>query len=480
MAVGDAMTNAVVIGSGPNGLAAALTLAHAGVNVRVIEADDVLGGGMRSSELTLPGLIHDECSAMHPLAVRSEFTRRFDLEGAGLRWRWAAAEYAHPLRDGQGGVAWRSIADTADALGREAGGRWRRLFGPFADRFDRLTRLIAKPQMSLPRDPLLLAGFGGLAAIPAAAVARMLGHATAGALFLGAAAHAFRPLQSIGSTSIGLTLAAAAHAHGWPVAVGGSSSIRDAIVRRCIEHGVSFETGRLVRSIEDLGDSTEIVMLDTTPSAAAAILGDRLPLGVRRAYSRFRHGPAAFKVDFAVEGGIPWSHEASRYASTVHVGGTVNEIVASENAVSQGKLPENLFVLVGQQYLADETRSRGELHPVCTYAHVPHGFTGDLTATITQRIEEFAPGFRDRIRATFTRTTAQLADHNANYIGGDITTGRNDIWQLLARPRLSPDPYFTGVSGVYLCSAATPPGAGAHGLCGYNAARRALAELERM
>ena len=443
----------------------------------VIEAADTLGGGMRSSELTLPGLLHDECSALHPLALGSPFAERFDLAGAGLTWRWAEHEYSHPLENGRGAVADRSVATTAAGLG--AGGRgWQAVFGALDERFDTIVTEFLQPVLHVPRHPLHLARFGLYAALPATVLARRFGSPEAAALFTGVAAHAFRPLGSLGSSAIGVALGTAAHHYGWPAAEGGSVGIRDAILKRCAEHGVRLETGRRVTSLDQLG-APDVVMLDTSPRAAASIVGDRMPGHVSRAYRRYRHGPGVFKVDFAVEGGVPWRHQPSRTAGTVHLGGSVAEMVAAEADVQRGRMPERPFVLVGQQYLADPTRSRGHLHPLYAYAHVPAGYTGDATQAIVDRIEHFAPGFRDRIRATAVRTTTQLAVHNENFVGGDVVTGANDPLQLVFRPRATPHPYDTGAAGVYLCSAATPPGAGAHGMCGFNAAQRALALLHR-
>ncbi len=471
------MTHATVVGSGPNGLAAALTLAAAGMQVTVIEAAETLGGGTRSSELTLPGLIHDECSALHPFGLGSPFAERFDLAGAGLTWRWAEHEYAHPLEGGRGAVATRSVAATAAGLGR--GGRgWERIFGPLTERFDTIVGEFFQPMLHVPKHPLHLARFGLWSGAPATMVAKTLRSEEAAALYLGVAAHAFRPLGTIASSAIGVALGTAAHRYGWPAAEGGSASIRDAILKRCAEYGVRFETGRRVNTIDEIGEA-DVVMLDTTPGGAASILGARLPGRVRRAYTRYRHGPGTFKVDFAVEGGVPWTHEESRRAGTVHVTGSPAETVAAERAVARGEMPEHPFVLVGQQFVADPTRSRGDLHPLYSYAHVPAGWTGDATETIIRRIEHYAPGFRDRIRAVAVRSTTEMSQHNENYVGGDVTTGANDALQLVFRPRATTQPYDTGVPGVYICSAATPPGAGAHGMCGYNAAQRALTRLNR-
>lgn len=465
------MTTATVVGSGPNGLAAALTLAAAGVDVTVLEAQDRLGGGARSSELTLPGLVHDDCSAIHPLAVGSAFARELDLAAAGLVWRWPEVQFSHPLDGGSGGAVWRSVDTTAASLGSD-GRSWKRLFGPLAERFDGLSADILQPVVHLPRHPIHLARFGAYAALPVPALARRWATPQARGLFAGAAAHTFRPFSGVLSSSIPIALGASAHALGWPVAEGGTGEISRAMIELATARGATFETGVAVSSLDQI--TSNIVMLDTSPSAAAAIVGDRMPSRVSRAYRRYRHGPGAFKVDYAVEGGVPWTHEPSLSAGTVHLGGTFEEIAAAELAVSKGQMPERPFVLIGQQYVADPTRSKDGVHPLYAYAHVPSGFTGDATEAITSQIERFAPGFRERIRATHVRTTAELEAGNANFVGGDIIAGANTARQLVLRPRATLHPYATGVPGVYLCSAATPPGAGAHGMCGFNAARYAL------
>jgi phytoene dehydrogenase-like protein len=312
--------------------------------------------------------------------------------------------------------------------------------------------------------------------LPAAVLARRWSTPEARALFAGVATHALRPLSSPGSSAIGVALGTAAHRYGWPVAEGGSGAITDAVLALLTQYDVTVETGVTVGSLDEL-DSPDIVMLDVAPSAAARIVGDRMPRRISRALRRYRHGPGSFKVEFAVQGGVPWTHEESRRAGTVHVGGTLEEIAAAEQQVQRGRMPERPFVLVGQQYVADPTRSSGDVHPLYTYAHVPAGWTGDATTAIELQIERFAPGFRDRILARDVRSTTEMERHNANYVGGDIVTGANDPLQLVFRPRVALDPYMVGVDGVYLCSAATPPGAGAHGMCGYNAARSALGRL---
>jgi phytoene dehydrogenase-like protein len=467
------MTRAVVVGSGPNGLAAALTLAAEGVDVTVLEAADRLGGGTRSSELTLPGLVHDECSAAHPLAVDTPFSRRFDLGACGLTWRWPEIQYAHPLDAGAGAAAWRSVEDTAAALGDRDGKRWRSLFGPLSERFDDITADFLRPMLHVPEHPLALARFGAYSGMPAALLARRWSSPAARALFAGVAAHAFRPFTSPMSSAIGVTLGTAAHRYGWPVAEGGSAAITGAMISLLEDHGARFETGARVKSLDEL-DTPDIVMLDVAPAAAMRIAGDRMPRRIARALSRYRHGPGTFKLDFAVQGGVPWTHEESRRAGTVHVGGSYGEIAAAERMVSRGRMPERPFVLVCQQYLADPSRSNGDVHPVYAYAHVPAGYSGDAGAAIEAQIERFAPGFRDRVLARHVRSASAMEAHNPNYVGGDVVTGANDPRQMIFRPRVALDPYTTGIPGVFLCSAATPPGAGAHGMCGYNAARSAL------
>jgi phytoene dehydrogenase-like protein len=466
------MTTATVVGSGPNGLAAALTLADAGIEVTVVEAADTLGGGTRSSELTVPGLVHDECSGFHPLALGSAFAKRFDLEAAGVTWRWPEVQFSHPLDGGRGAALWQSVEQTADGLGVD-GRSWQRMFGPLTERFDTIADAFLQPVLRVPNHPIHLARFGAYAALPASLLGRRWETPEARGLFAGAAAHSFRPLTAIAASAIGVALTAAAHRFGWPVAEGGSAAISHAMIDLSKARGVTFETGITVSSLDELG-TPDIVMLDTAPAAAARIAGNRMPRRVRRAMTKFRHGPGAFKVDYAIEGEVPWQHEPSRSAGTVHLGGTAAEISQAERAVSRGQMPPRPYVLVGQQYVADPTRSAGNINPLYAYAHVPAGYDGDATEAITRQIERFAPGFRDRILASHVSSTSDLQAHNVNYVGGDIVTGSNDPLQLVFRPRATLHPYSTGARGVYLCSAATPPGAGAHGMCGYNAANYAL------
>ena len=469
------MTRAIVVGSGPNGLAAALTLAKAGVDVEVLEAADRPGGGTRSSELTLPGLIHDECSGFHPLAVDTAFSRSVDLARFGLTWRWPEVQYAHPLDGGRGAAVLRSVDDTAASLGRD-GRRWRQVFGPLTERFDRITSDFLRPVVRVPSHPVAMTRFGALSALPTSVLAKAWSKEEARSLFGGVAAHAVRPLSAPFSAAIGVALGTAAHAYGWPVAEGGSAAISRAMIAALEEHGGKVETNVRVESLEQVGDA-DLVLLDLAPSAAVRIVGEAMPARIRRALLRYRHGPGVFKVDFALSGEVPWTHEASRRAGTVHVVGDYAELARAEQDVVSGRMPDRPYVLVGQQYLADPSRAEGTVRPLYTYAHVPSGYGGDATLLIESQIERFAPGFRDLIVARTVQTTAQLEERNANYLGGDVITGANTARQLIFRPRVTLNPYGLGVPGVFLCSAATPPGAGAHGMCGYNAARAALASL---
>ena len=469
------MSSAIVVGSGPNGLACAAVLAKRGVEVTVIEAESRIGGGTRSSELTVPGLLHDECSATHPMAVSAPATLELELERYGLEWGWPEVDLAHPLDGGGGATMLRSLEATAAGLG-EGGARWRQIFGPPSAGYEPLTEDIYHPFIHLPRHPLRLLRFGLPAAAPATLLARALGTPEAAALFGGVAAHAYAPLDLPLSSSIGMALVSAGHACGWPVAKGGSIAIADAFAAVIHEHGGRIETGRRVASLDELPPA-DAVVLDLSPRGVLELAGDRLPARAARAYRRYKHGPGAFKLDLAVEGGVPWTYEPARRAGTVHVCGSFAEVAFAEREINRGRMPERPFILVGQQYLADPQRSKGNLHPVWTYAHVPNGYRGDAANAILDQIERFAPGVRDRIVATSIRTPAEFEAANANFIGGDILGGANTPLQTLLRPRISAVPYWTGAPGVFICSAATPPGAGAHGINGFNAAEAVLKTL---
>jgi phytoene dehydrogenase-like protein len=469
------MTNALVVGGGPNGLAAAVALAKEGVQVTVLEAAYEIGGGARSSHAILPGLLHDHCSAFHPMAVGSTFLNGLELERYGLQWRWPEIDCAHPLDGGDAGVLRRDLDATVAGLGRD-GRRWRAVFGKPSEKFDALAQDIMGPLLRVPKHPLTLARFGMPTVLPASTFARLFRAERARALFGGVAAHTFRPLHYPMTSAIGLGIITAGHRYGWPVAAGGSQSITNALASLLGDLGGKIETGVRIESASQL-PSADVTMFDLAPTAIAEILGDQLPRPVKRAFRRFRYGPGAFKVDFAVEGGVPWTNPDARRAGTVHLGGTYAEIAATERDIHAGRMPDRPFVLVGQQYLADPERSVGDTHPLWTYAHVPHGYTGDATEAITAQIERFAPGFRDRVVGQTVRSTTQMALYNPNYVGGDIVTGAKDIRQLVFGPRARLNPYRLGMPGMYICSAATPPGPGAHGMCGANAAKEALTHL---
>ncbi|MGO9224842.1 phytoene desaturase family protein [Mycobacterium sp.] len=471
------MTTAVVVGAGPNGLAAAIHLARNGVDVHVLEARDAVGGGARSGELTVPGVVHDHCSAFHPLGVGSPFWKQIGLQRHGLVWKWPEIDCAHPLDDGTAGVLYQSIDRTTAEMGRDAT-RWRRAIGGLAAGFDALAEDLLRPVLNIPRHPVRLAGFGPRALLPATAMARWFRTQQARALFGGSAAHVYTRLDRPLTASLGLMILASGHRYGWPVAEGGSGSITRALAAALQEHGGTVTTGVRVAGRTDVPDA-DLVMLDLSPAVALQIYGDVMPGRIKRSYLRYREGSSAFKVDFAIEGHIPWTNPDCGRAGTVHLGGTFAEIADTERQRAQGQMAARPFVLVGQQYLADPSRSAGNINPIWAYAHVPFGYTGDATAAVVDQIERFAPGFRDRVVATVSKSTAELEAYNPNFIGGDIIGGANDGLQVIFRPRIAVDPYATGVPGVYLCSQSAPPGAGIHGLCGYYAAESALGWLRR-
>lgn len=469
--------DAAVVGSGPNGLVAAITLAAAGASVVVLEAKEVPGGGTRTAELTLPGFWHDVCSAIHPLGANSPAFSSLPLAELGLTWAHPEVEAAHPLDDGSAGVLLRGVDETGDALGDRKG--WRRLVGSTVDRWDEITSFVYGPPVRVPSHPVAVGAFGVRAVLPATVVGnRLLTTPQAQGLWAGIAAHAVNDLSHPLTTAAGLMLAAAGHVSGWPAARGGSQRIADALVAHLESLGGRVEVGREVRSLADL-PSVHAVLFDTTPAQLLRIAGDRLPDRSRRRLARFRRGSGSFKVDYAVDGPVPWRNEQCRRAGTVHCGGSMAEVVHAEREVHQGRVPERPFVLVAQQSVMDPTRAPEGKQAVWAYCHVPNGSSVDVADRIEVQIERFAPGFRDTVLARTVTGPAGLEAYNANYLGGDIASGATDGLQLLARPVLSPHPYRAGAPGMWLCSASTPPGGGVHGMCGLWAARDVLTRLDR-
>src|SRR3989440_2289733 len=468
--------DAIVVGSGPNGLAAAITLARAGFSVLVCEANTTIGGGARSAALTLPGFVHDVCSAVHPLAAGSPFFRTLPLERFGLAWIQPEISLAHPFDDGSAACLYRDVDFTAEQLPGDSRA-YRRLMKRLASNWEKLANEFLQPMLHLPRHPLALARFGIPALWPASSLAKILfKHDPARALFGGIAAHSFLPLESIASSAFGLVLGMAGHAVGWPIPRGGSQAIANALASYLRELGGKIETNHRIENLNDLPKS-RAVLLDVSVWEFLRIARGQLPPAYRRRLESFRHAPGIFKIDYALSEPIPWKAEACRRAGTVHLGGTMNEIAAAETDVSQGKIPERPFVLVAQQSLFDETRAPAGQHTLWVYCHIPFNCSVDVSDRIEAQIERFAPGFRDCILARHKMNAAELEKSNSNLTGGDINGGAANLAQLIARPIFSPTPYRTPLEGVYLCSASTPPGGGVHGMCGYHAARAALREV---
>jgi phytoene dehydrogenase-like protein len=468
--------DAVVVGSGPNGLAAAITLARAGCSVLVLEANETIGGGSRSAELTLPGFKHDVCSAVHPLAAGSPFFQTLPLAGFGLEWIQREIALAHPLDDGSAACLRRDVDATAAQLGDDAKA-YRRLMEPLARNWSKLAPELLQPMLHLPRHPIALARFGLAAICPATFVARSrFKTETARALFAGIAAHSFLPLEAPASAAFALVLGVAGHAVGWPIPRGGSQALANALAAYLHELDGKIETNQRVENLRDLPRSRAI-LFDTSVWQLAKIAREQLPHRYRHKLENFRRGPGVFKIDYALSAPIPWRAEECHRAGTVHIGGTLDEIASGERAVSHGEHPERPFVLVAQQSLFDNTRAPEGQHTLWAYCHVPNGSAFDMSGRIEQQIERFAPGFRDCIIARHQSSPAQLEKSNPNLAGGDINGGAADLAQLIARPVLSATPYRTPLPGVYLCSASTPPGGGVHGMCGYHAARVALREM---
>jgi phytoene dehydrogenase-like protein len=465
--------DAVVVGSGPNGFAAAITLARAGRSVLLLEAKATVGGGMRSSALTLPGFVHDVCSAIHPLGKGSPFFKTLPLEDHGLAWIPPPAAAAHPLDDGAAAILEGSVEATADGLGAD-GAAYRRLMEPLVRDWDALAPDLLGPLRLVPRHKLALLRFGLRGLWPASTLARALFRGPrARALFAGLAAHSILPLERPFTAAFGLVLGALGHAVGWPLPRGGSQQIADALAAHLRSLGGEIVTGAMVDSVDELPQARSI-LLDVTPRQLLKMAGHRLPGRYRRRLERYRYGPGVFKLDAALDGPIPWRAAACARAGTVHLGGTLEEIAAAEAAVWRGEHPERPYVLVAQQSLFDPTRAPAGNHTLWAYCHVPNGSTKDMTGAIVAQLERFAPGFRDRVIAMHTMGPADYERMNPNDVGGDINGGAQDLGQMFTRPVASLDPYRTPGPGLYLCSSSTPPGGGVHGMCGYHAAHSAL------
>ncbi len=467
--------DAIVVGSGPNGLAAAITLARQGWRVQVLEAKETIGGGMRTAELTLPGFRHDICSAIHPLGMGSPFFRELPLEAYGLRWIQPDIPLAHPFDGGTAAALYQSLERTMDNLG-EDGGRYGRLVSTLVSHWDELAQEFLGP-LRLPRHPLPMTNFGLRALWPAQTLAAALFRTPqAEALFAGLAAHSMMPLHWPATSAFGLMLGTLAHVVGWPLPEGGSQSLADTMAAYLTTLGGEIVTGQEVRSLHDLPPA-RAVLLDVTPRQLLQLAGDQLPAGYRGQLEKYRYGMGVFKVDWALDGPIPWLAEEPRRAGTVHLGPTLADIVESEAAIWRGEYAARPYTLVTQQSLFDRTRAPAGKHTGWAYCHVPHGSTKDMTQAIEGQIERFAPGFRDLILQRHTMTTFDLQQYNPNYVGGDINGGVQNWRQLFTRPTPRFDPYSTPLPYLFLCSSSTPPGGGVHGMCGYHAAQSVLRKL---
>lgn len=465
--------DAVVVGAGPNGLAAAIELARRGRSVRLYEANDTIGGGSRSAEVTLPGFVHDICSTAHPLGVASPFFRSLDLARHGLEWVHPEAPLAHVLEPSRAVLLERSVEATAAGLGAD-GRRWRLLFDALVREHERLLPDILGPVVRIPRHPVLMARFGMAALFPASTIARRgFREDAAGALFAGMAAHSMVALDRPLTASFGLVLGLLAHAVGWPFARGGSGRIAAALEAEARAQGVEIVTGHRVASVAELPPA-RAVLFDVTPRQLLAIASDRLPSGYAGQLRRFRYGPGVFKIDWALDGPIPWRDPSAGRAGTVHVGGTARQVARAEAEVAAGRHPDRPFVLVVQPSIADPSRAPAGKHTGWAYCHVPNGSTVDMTAALEDQIERFAPGFRDLVLARHTMTATQMEAYDANYVGGDINGGIGDWRQLIFRPVVRRNPYAIPGSSLFLCSSSTPPGGGVHGMSGQLAARSAL------
>ncbi|WP_285055993.1 phytoene desaturase family protein [Pedobacter ginsengisoli] len=463
--------DAVVVGSGPNGLAAAITLQQEGLSVLLIEGKDVIGGGLTSAELTLPGFVHDVCSAIHPLAIGSPFFNTLPLADHGLAYTFPDLAAAHPFDDSTAAVLGSSLEETARLLGQDEQA-YLDLFKPLVRDWPDIAADVLGP-LHFPKHPLKMAAFGLNALTSSSHLAKRFKTREAKGLWAGMAAHSIQPLTNLTTSAIGLVLMTAAHLKGWPIPVGGSKEIANALSSYFISLGGRIETGRYIKSLAEL-PSAKIVLFDVTPKQLLKIAGHKFSSIYKWQLERYRYGMGVFKIDWALDGPIPFTAAEARKAGTVHIGNTLEEIQLSEQLSWEGKHADKPFVLLAQQSLFDETRAPEGKHTAWAYCHVPNGSTKDMTAIIEQQVERFAPGFRDLILGRHTMDTAQVEEYNPNYIGGDINGGVIDLGQIFTRPALRSSPYRTSAKGLYICSSSTPPGGGVHGMCGYHAAKTAL------
>jgi phytoene dehydrogenase-like protein len=468
--------DAVVVGSGPNGLAAAIALALSGCSVAVFEGRQTIGGGVRSAEITLPGFIHDICSAIHPLALGSPFFRRLPLSNYGLEWIQPAALLAHPFDDGSAALLERSISESVKTLGAEDHAAYADLFEYFVENWDKIEDVVLGP-FQIPKHPLIVGRFALDAFVPASSLAkRKFQGEKAKGLFAGMAAHSIQPLDRILTSGFGLLLGILGHVYGWPMPRGGSQKIADALAGYLKFLGGKIFTNTEVKSIDELPPSRAI-MLDVTPQQAIKLAGHILPNGYIKKLKKYRYGPGVFKIDWALEAPIPWKAKECLRAGSIHLGNTLEEIAAGEKGIWEGKHASKPFILAAQQSLFDPTRAPPGKHTAWAYCHVPHNSSKDMTFEIEEQMERFAPGFRDIILAKTVRCAMNFESYNPNCIGGDITGGVQDIWQVFSRPAGLFDPYATPVFGLYFCSSSTPPGGGVHGMCGFHAACSALSKV---
>lgn len=466
--------DAVVVGAGPNGLAAAITLQQSGLSVLIIEGKQTIGGGLRTQELTLPGFKHDVCSAIHPMAAGSPFFKSIPLKDFGLKFIDPTIAAAHPFDDGTAAVLKKSLEETAHLLGADEK-KYLELIRPVVKSWPKMNKDILGP-LSIPSHPLLMASFGWNALRSAGAIAGKFKTERAKGLWAGMAAHSIQPLSNISSAAIGFVLLTTGHLYNWPIPVGGSQSIADALLAYFISLGGKIETGRYINSLGQL-PSAKAVLLDVTPKQLLEIAGHKFSSIYKWQLNRYRYGMGVFKIDWALDAPVPFLSEECRQAGTIHLGSTFKEIAWAEKETAAGRQVDKPFVLFAQQSLFDSTRAPEGKQVAWAYCHVPNGSTKDMTAIIENQVERYAPGFKERILARHTFNAAQMEEYNPNYIGGDINGGIIDIQQLYTRPALRWSPYKTSAKGIYICSSSTPPGGGVHGMCGYHAARKVLRDL---